>query len=294
MELMRLPLVITAISNTQAAYLLSLWSADRSFNGGASLSLLAMSIGLYSFGMVMNDIVDNRRDLYLHPNRPLVSGRFSMQEAYLLAAALLIVGFGGGMCFAVGFGGGLMSLFFLVWTLLLIFFYNLMGKFVGAVGILTLGLTRFFHASIAQSHLPVVWHPLVLLDHVAILSAICYYLEGKRPRLSRVHWIASAAGLIGLNLFLAGSVVIVGWFKVDDVADLPERIGLTSGLLWPAIAVGVFAALVGALLLSLRETQGLSHRDLLERQRTIGRKLMFFGLLWLIIYDIAFACGYRR
>ena len=51
---------------------------------------------------------------------------------------------------AVGCGGGWISVFFLLWTVLLILFYNGMGKFVGAVGIITLGLIRFFHAAVAQ------------------------------------------------------------------------------------------------------------------------------------------------
>jgi 4-hydroxybenzoate polyprenyltransferase len=290
-ELMRLPLVVTAISNTQAAYFLWVTQTQREWNPVAALTLLLMSGGLYSFGMVMNDVVDHRRDQYLHPNRPLVSGRIGMQEAYFIGTSLLILGLLGGVSF-ITLTRSYISLFFMAWTVLLVFFYNLTGKFVGAVGILTLGLIRFFHAAVPQPHLGVVWHPLLLMDHVVILSALCYALEGKHPRLSKAHWWGIGMGLLGLNLFLSGGVVLATWLRLSASRDFAEAIGLSRGLIWPLLAAAIFGAFAAAAVLSLREREGLSQRELLDRQRKTGRKLMFSGLLWLVIYDIAFALGF--
>ena len=39
------------------------------------------------------------------------------------------------------------------------------------------------------------WHPLLLLNHVTILSTICYAWEQKRPSLTRIHWWAVLGGL---------------------------------------------------------------------------------------------------
>lgn len=295
MELMRAPLAVTAISNAQAGYLLWCATTERDWYLGAALALVAMSVGLYCFGMVSNDIVDVRRDRYLAPHRPLVTGRIGMQEAHLLAAGLLMMGLVGGLIFAIAYGGGWASVLLVAWTVLLIFFYNLMGKFVGAVGILTLGLIRFFHAGAAQPSMGVIWHPLLLMDHVVVLSVVCYILEGKRPHLTRGHRWTAALVLLGLNLLLTSGVAIAIWWRgYGGWDDLPRRMGLGEGLFWPGIAAAVFAAFVIATVLALRQEEGLSSRDLVERRRRTGRKLMFFGLLWLIVYDAAFVYGFLQ
>lgn len=293
LQLMRAPLAVTAISNAQAGYLLWCITRERDWQVGAAMSLIAMSVGLYCFGMVSNDIVDVRRDQYLAPHRPLVTGQIGMQAAHLLAAALLIIGLAGGLVFAAVFGGGWASLLLLAWTVLLIFFYNLMGKFVGAVGILTLGLIRFFHAGAAQPSMGVIWHPLLLMDHVAVLTVVCYMLERKRPHLSMAHRWTAGLVLLGLNLLLASGVAIAIWWR-NGWDEVPRRMGMSEALLWPGIAVAVFAAFVIATVLALRQEEGLSNRGLVERQRRTGRKLMFFGLLWLIVYDAAFVYGFLQ
>lgn len=291
---MRLPLVITAISNAQAGLILRhARGYGDEWNWQASLALLAMSFGLYSFGMVSNDIVDARRDSVLAPDRPLVSGKIGMQQAHILAAILLILGCAGGIAYATLYGGGLKTLFFLFWTVALIFFYNGMGKFVGAVGILTLGLIRFFHAALPQPSLDVIWHPLLIMDHVVILSAICYSLEGKRPRLSRGHWLGIGLGLLGLNLLLPAGIIAARWWRHGWDA-LGESLSISTALIYPGLAVAVFVAIAAAMLLSMRAITDKSRRERSDFQRRTGRRLMVFGLLWLILYDLAFSYGYLR
>ena len=293
-SLMRLSLVITAISNAQAALILRHAPGHSGeWNWPAALALAVMSVGLYAFGMVSNDIVDVRRDRVLAPDRPLVTGGIGMQQAYILAAALLLLGCGAGVSFAVFFGGGLKTLFFLFWTVLLIFFYNTMGKFVGAVGILTLGLIRFFHAALPQPSLDVIWHPLLIMDHVVILSAICYSLEGKRPRLSKGHWFGIGLGLLGLNLLLPAGIIAAHWWR-HGWNSLGELLSISSALIFPGVAVIVFIAFASAMLLSVSAIPEGSRRERTEFQRRTGRRLMVFGLLWLVLYDIAFSYGYLR
>ena len=43
-------------------------------------------------------------------------------------------------------------------------FYE-MRKYLVAPGLLTLGLIRFFQALVADPSVPLIWHPLVLLNH---------------------------------------------------------------------------------------------------------------------------------
>ena len=87
LQLTRMALVFTAIADTQAALLLAT-TAPHAGKWGVSLPQLAsllhpwrmltvaiISVGLYGFGMSLNDIIDRRRDRQISPGRPLPSGR---------------------------------------------------------------------------------------------------------------------------------------------------------------------------------------------------------------------------
>ena len=54
--------------------------------------LLLSTIGLYGGGVVFNDVFDARLDAVERPERPIPSGRASLQGATLLGIALLLVG----------------------------------------------------------------------------------------------------------------------------------------------------------------------------------------------------------
>jgi len=256
--------------------------------------LVVMSLGLFGFATVANDIIDWRRDRYLSPDRPLPSGRITLQQAHLLAAALLLMGIGGGLGYAIGQGGGFTSILFLAWVILLIVFQSLAGKFFGAVGLLTLGIIAFFHAAIGQPRLAVIWHPLLIMNHVTVICAATYALEDRRPRLSTSHRRGIAMGLLALNLLLAGAVVLaIAWRKESFAAGF-EALHADPPLLYPIIALVIFAVFLLALLLSLRPTPSQSPREIVDIRRQTGRKVFIFGVLWLIVYDMAFIYGYLR
>src|SRR5439155_1328709 len=69
-----------------------------------------------------------------------------------------------------------------------------------AIAVMSLGLIRFFHATVPAPHLPLVWHPLVLLNHVVILSTVAYRWEDKRPALTPIHYAGVFGGLAFMDL----------------------------------------------------------------------------------------------
>src|SRR6187549_1986981 len=88
LQLTRMALVFTAIADAQAALLLAAGARPRAGEPSDPLALLArhlrpeqmlaiaaVSIGLYGFGMSLNDIIDRRRDRQIAAFRPLPSGR---------------------------------------------------------------------------------------------------------------------------------------------------------------------------------------------------------------------------
>src|SRR5258707_6806843 len=101
LQLTRMALVFTAIADSQCELLLG-W-ARRGEPGGALmlpaaeiLCIVLVSVGLYGFGMSLNDIIDRRRDAQLAAGRPLPSGRIGLVTAHviciLLALTALIAG----------------------------------------------------------------------------------------------------------------------------------------------------------------------------------------------------------
>jgi 4-hydroxybenzoate polyprenyltransferase len=278
LQLTRMALVFTAIADSTCGLLLR--AAQRRPPGARLIEALdvyqlvataVISVGLYGYGMSLNDIIDRRRDSQIAAHRPLPSGRIGVVTAhvicFLLAAAALA---GGGYYVARSLPHAWATLALVVATGLLITFYDVAGKYLVAPGLISLGLIRFFHAVVPAPDLPVLWHPLLLLNHVAILSTVAYRWEQKRPALTRAHWFA----VLGTLAFVdAGLIGLLAWLR-------PLSVALAPALLAPAGAAVAFV--VVALLIRRR----------MDGRREAGQTLMLYGLLWLIVYDAAFAAGY--
>ncbi|MGE5610620.1 MAG: UbiA family prenyltransferase, partial [Bacillota bacterium] len=229
------------------------------------------------FGMALNDIIDRRRDRQLAAHRPLPSGRIRLATAYVVCLSLV----GMAIVCAVLYarkpvsGPGWLSIMLMLWTGLLISFYDLAGKYLVATGLLTLGLIRFFQAVIPSPQLPVLWHPVLLFTHVTVLSAICYAWEGKRPALTRLHWWSVFGGVVLIDALVIGGVYARSYSMPHMGSIWP-----VTGLFLPAGATVAFALLA---IHVRRNSAGI---------REAGQNLMLLGLLWLIVYDSAFVMAY--
>jgi 4-hydroxybenzoate polyprenyltransferase len=266
LQLTRMALVFTAIADSTAALMLADPFA-MSFGVHRLITVVAISVGLYGYGMSLNDIIDRRRDRQIAAHRPLPSGRIGLIAAHVICVFFGLLALAAGVLLARHVA--MLSLVLLVWTGGLITFYDFAGKYMVAPGLLTLGLIRFFHATIPAPQLPVLWHPLLLLNHVAILSTVAYAWEQKRPALTRIHWWSVIGGLCVFNAMCIGVV----WGR-------GHKLMITPSLIWPAGAVGLF--LIVAVLIRFRSA------DI----RSAGRNVMLAGLLWLIIYDASFVIAY--
>jgi len=294
LQLTRMALVSTALADSGCELLL--WAQNQPLDVGAQhagphiwqtldllqcVSMALVSIGLYGFGMSLNDIIDQRRDRQLAAHRPLPSGRIGVITAHFICGLLGLMALVAGAYYANGRWGNQppnqISLALVVFTGALIIFYDYAGKYLVAPGLITLGLVRFFHACIAAPALPVLWHPLLLLNHVTILSAVAYHWEQKRPALQKIHWWSVFGGLAAFDIF---AVSLVYWRRQQRGQDMIEALSLSPGLLVPLAAVVLFLFI--ALLIRIRYAN----------TRAAGQTLMLFGLLWLIVYDSCFVIGY--
>jgi 4-hydroxybenzoate polyprenyltransferase len=230
--------------------------------------------------MSLNVIIDRRRDATLASNRPLPSGRISVTAAHLICGLSLLVSIGAAMVYANLTNRGWEPLTMLLGTALLITFYDTAGKYLVALGLLTLGLIRFFHAIIPAPEVPLLWHPLVLFNHTTILSLVAYRWEMKRPPLTRLHMWAVLGGLALIDLVLI-------FLEVGDVLwkSGPGHSSILRALqIRPALAAPLLAsvAFIGVAYILRRRRES----------RIAGQMIMLYGLLWLIVYDVAFAAGY--
>ncbi|HEX3357493.1 MAG TPA: UbiA family prenyltransferase, partial [Tepidisphaeraceae bacterium] len=112
LQLTRMALVFTAISNSVCAMLLWAEFQARLSSVGYTkfvdpkrmAAIIIMSIGLYGFGMSLNDIIDRRRDQQLASHRPLPSGRIGVVTAHTICTLLFLIAWCGGAYYAWGQG----------------------------------------------------------------------------------------------------------------------------------------------------------------------------------------------
>src|SRR5438876_1817758 len=130
LQLTRMALVFTAISNSLCT--LMLWVALRFGPEGVLRNLswpqaglvALISTGLYGFGMSLNDIIDRRRDRLLAAHRPLPSGRLGLGTAHAACMALMAMALLAGAAYAIWSRQGIMSVLLILWTAMLITFYD--------------------------------------------------------------------------------------------------------------------------------------------------------------------------
>lgn len=290
LQLTRMALVFTAIADGWCG--LALWETAQ--HPGASfldrlepsrvLLMAGVSVGLYGFGMSLNDIIDRRRDAQVAPGRPLPSGRVSIAAAHLICLALFALAVGSGVLFRAAGGGPDLSLWLIAVTLGLIYFYDAAGKYLVGPGLVALGLVRFCQAMIpaAGAHAPfhpLIWHPLWLLNHVALLSAVCYAWEEKRPTLTARHWVGVVATLLAID---AAAIWLVGTNGPGGPGEWVDNLHLDARLALPVAASAAFVAVAARV------------RRTAPTRREAGQATMLYGLLWLIVYDAAFAAAYAH
>jgi 4-hydroxybenzoate polyprenyltransferase len=289
LQLTRAALAFTAVADAWAVLLLRLPSqpAYSFLQPLFWLTILKMvvvavvSLGLWGFGTALNDLLDARRDRLFAPRRPIPSGRIKPRSAVVVAVVLLM----GALLAAalltlihvweVSAGPRQIrlrdivpwSLFFTVATASLLVFYSATSKYLGGMGLLTLGLIRALHCLIGHPRTPVMFLSMILLTHVVIVSAVAYYLENKRPRLNRGDIATIVLGILITNAILL-------WYTVTRQQWLQWSADLLPMLIGPALAALAYILWATAIMLNKR---------MFPRQK--GERLMLLGGFWLFLYD---------
>jgi len=134
LQLFRVPNLFTVPGDPLAGFLLA--SAGAATPGPAVFLTIIASLSLYTFGLVLNDLMDYREDLAERPKRPLPSGAVNRTAAWL--AAIILPGLGLAICARVG----MMTFYFGCAIACAVIAYNCGLKKIPVAGAVIMGTCR--------------------------------------------------------------------------------------------------------------------------------------------------------
>lgn len=189
------------------------------------------ALGLFGCGAALNDVIDARHDAAFSPDRPIPAGRIRQGQAVVIAVVALVVAVAGGAVL------GPWSAWLTLFTASLLLFYNTAGRFVPAVGIVTIGIIHAVHMLIPFPETPLLLPLWWMLTHAMLVATGVHLLEAKRPRIS-----GRAIFGIGLGwLFWTAMLLLL---VMDRGLDLWPTTQPVLGLLWPGMLMIVFVVFV--------------------------------------------------
>ncbi len=178
LRLMRPANVVTAVADILLGYaasgaVVNVFSENFSFH--ILIALVISTMGLYSGGVVLNDVFDAELDAVERPERPIPSGAVSLKKAALLGVFLLLIGIGA--AFQASVLSGVIALFISV----LVAMYNAYGKHQMVFGPLNMGACRGMNVLLGVSAIPAMVSELWFISLISILyiAAITMISRGE-------------------------------------------------------------------------------------------------------------------
>lgn len=235
-------------------YALPLWV----LLGGGAINAL----GLFGFATALNDVLDWRRDQALHPERPIPSGRVSLDGAISLVVCTL----GAAVLGATPLGMTAVLLTLLIAGAIL--FFNAAGKYIPAIGLVVLGLIYAGQMVVPNLNLKFVIPVWVVMTHALLVALAVHVLGRKAPGLSARAGVFAVFGWI----FWTSVMFAVGWYRNRNDGGLwPDWVPLSHGL-WILLLAAAYVLLVWKRLSSL------------GRGPRVAEKIARYGALWLPLY----------
>jgi hypothetical protein len=230
--------------------------------GDLTVLLLAMSVvslGLFVFGVAMNDVLDRKHDRAFATER---QGRWLLSVQWL--AALAVVSLLAALAAASQFGrsgmlvaglaaGGIVA-------------YNVLAKFIPAFGFVSLGAIGALHMLVPDQHPGVLLPFWFSMTFTAIVAGIVHRLRQKRPA-------ATVRGmLVATALWAAWSAVLMWWIAPQTLDPMIGFDRPREGILVAIILLIAFATVSMAM---RRSTSGAPRQaDRFARLATLTQALM--------------------
>jgi len=262
-QLTRLTLAFGAISDVWLVILLSRVDVELTVHAGSNLPRMPLwlamtagtlaAIGFFAYVTAINDVLDVKRDAAFSPDRPIPAGRIRQGQAVVVAIAALICA----LLAAAAFGGWSMHLAAL--TAIGMLFYNATGRFVPAVGIVTIGLIQGLHMLIPNAEFAFMLPVWTTVTHGMTVMAAVHVFASKRPPLSKRGIVGAATGWVIVTVAIfAVAKTRGGLWPIDRPLIL---------LVWPGLAAASF---VGLFVWVVRRGEG----------RVVADRLIRLGAVW--------------
>jgi 1,4-dihydroxy-2-naphthoate octaprenyltransferase len=164
LQLTRPANLVTAVADILAGMAI----AQFTFSNFSPIPLVIATLGLYGGGVVMNDVFDARLDSVERPERPIPSGKVTLQSATTLGITLLFIGILSAAIYS--FQSGLIAIIVAVLTVI----YNRFAKHHTVLGPVTMGMCRGGNLLLGMSVIPdsiEKWGLIALLP-IAYIGAI--------------------------------------------------------------------------------------------------------------------------
>jgi 4-hydroxybenzoate polyprenyltransferase len=219
-----------------------------------------VATGLFAYGASLNDVLDVRHDSTFSPDRPIPAGRIKLGQAIVVTVASLLI------TVVAAAPMGRLALWIMLLVAAAILFYNAAGRFIPAVGLVTIGLIHAAHMVIPNAHLSFTLPVWLVMTHAMGIAAAVHILEDKRPRLGP----RSLAGIVVGWLFW--SVLVIGYGALRG-GIWPSGTPLWT-VIWPATAVA------GFLVVSIWKAGAV-------QGAVAAEKLKRYGAMWQALYGAA-------
>lgn len=276
--ILRLTRVTTAFAVVANAWFVVLWSRGHTeetanadvASGSLWLQLAgatANALGLFGFGMCVNDILDLRRDRLLRPDRPLASGAASLETAVALVAWSLMLAVLGAL---VSGPAGVLLTLSLAGAILI---FNGAARFVPAFGLVAYGLIYAGQMLVPNPRLDFLWPVWLVFSLAVFLTGAGHQLARKIPAISSRAWAAAVIGWVCWTVIL--SAVAISRNRGHG-GLWPEWVRPTA-VLWP------LAVILALLLLCWRKlrTVGRTPRAAEKISRYGTLAMSFLGCAWM-------------
>lgn len=205
LQLARLPNLFTAAADAAAGFLFT--HAVFSPGDGLSMSLLiGASVALYAGGVVLNDVFDCQLDCRERPERPLPSGRISLEAARLAGWGLLAIGIMAAGVAAASAGDVRPGLVALVLAATIACYDGFLKK--TPLGPPAMGACRGLNLLLGMSLSAVPWQA----PHYLIVAAVTVYVTG-------ITWFARTEAEQSRRgqLSLAALVILAGILLLEPL-----------------------------------------------------------------------------
>jgi len=275
--MLKLTRVTTAFGAVANLWFIILWARFNEEETGTEIVMnaplgillgggLIAGVGLYAFGMSLNDLLDVHRDRALgRAGSPIVDGSASIELAVCMVAATLMLAVLGAMVFGTG---AILVTLMLACAILV---FNVLGKFVPGIGMVLLSVIYAGHMLIPDLWVQFLLPVWLVMTHAMIVAGLAGHLGRRSPPISKRAVIFALIGWAMCSLIL----LVLAISRMGEYGLWPAYVPITAGL-YPLGFMGIFALMI--------------HRRYKKvgMGPALGEKVSRYGAIWPALY----ACGW--